>query len=246
MCLLLKSFWMLCSFLFIMNVIQLMAGEWVIVANAPSMTAKQIGAVISGLKIMALDGAANRLRDCNLLPDVILGDFDSIQDIDYWGIREIFGGIDSSSEPYLGRFGILIVPAKDQDFTDLEKGILFCDSNDADSICIINATGGRLDHTLGNIGMLRKYHRPDRSLVMLTETEQIEYVKDGTTTIEGPVGAQCAIMGYPEAVMTTTGLAYNGEGYPLRLGYQESTCNTLAMPSATIVIKGEALVIKPR
>ncbi|MFA6916525.1 MAG: thiamine diphosphokinase [Parachlamydiales bacterium] len=204
---------------------------------------EQVNTFIPNKKLLVLDGAANHFMGGTLFPNVILGDFDSILNAEYWGIQNQFDSIDNCTKPYPGYFGVLIVPAKNQDFTDLEKGIHFCDSSLADSIVILNATGGRLDHTLGNIGFLKKYYRPDRKITLVTRTECVEYVKDATVMLTGPVGSVCAILGYPEAKMTTTGLTYNGQNYPLSIGLQESICNTLAEPTATINIQGEALVI---
>jgi thiamine pyrophosphokinase len=219
--------------------------EWVIVADGPFVSSNQISKTIQGRQIMALDGAADHMKAEGIYPHIILGDFDNIKDVDFWGVKETFEQITNFSEPYSGNFGVLIVPAKDQDYTDLEKGIIFCDQHEAKSIIILNAVGGRMDHTLGNIGLLRKHYKKERPLYIDTESQRIEFIRDGTTQIFGNIGDHCAVMGYPEAIMTTTGLTYNGQDYPLKLGMQESVCNTLAEPIATVEIQGEALVIHP-
>ena len=54
------------------------------------------------------------------------------------------------------------------------------------------------------------------------------------------------MMGYPQALMTTSGLAYNGDEYLLQLGVQESVCNRIVDAKSTISIQGEALVILPK
>lgn len=81
---------------------------------------------------------------------------------------------------------------------------------------------------------------------MMTEKEQIFYLSDADIMVEGEVGENCAILGYSQAFMTTSGLAYNGDKYLLQLGVQESTCNTIIDSLATISIQGEALVILPK
>lgn len=231
-----------CLFSCLIN-FSLQATDWLIVAHAPSFSEKRLLNMSKNRMLVALDGVADDLKKYKIYPHVILGDFDSIKNKEFWGIKETFHEIDNSSAPYKGNFDVLIVPAKDQDHTDLEKAILFCDKQKASSIIILNATGGRMDHTLGNIGVLRKYHKKERPLAIYTRTEKIEYLKDGSTTIHGKPGDNVAIMGYPEAFMTTEGLAYNGKNFQLKLGLQESTCNSLAQNKATIDIQGEALVI---
>ena len=182
-------------------------------------------------------------KSLHLYPDYILGDFDSVEDRAYWGISAV---IDEQHAPYMGNFGTLIVPAMDQNCTDLEKGIIYCDQAKATSLLIVQATGGRMDHTLVNMGLLKKYDRPDRDLIILTEKEQIFYLCNAEIVVEGGVGESCAIMGYPQALMTTSGLAYNGDEYLLQLGVQESVGNTIIESGATISIRGEALVILPK
>lgn len=229
--------------LFMFLPVGICADHWVIIANSPEFCIESIQKNLASKKILALDGAANFLKTYNITPDVILGDFDSIQDKHFWGVEEMFNQINENSMPYLGHFGVTIVPAKNQDLTDLEKGILFCDSHKAESITILNATGGRFDHTLGNIGFLKKYHLPSRPLCIISGDEKIEFVRDATICIQGEIGSACGIIGFPEAVMTTQGLKYNGQGYTLKLGFQESICNTLDSETASISIQGDALVI---
>lgn len=220
--------------------------SWVIVANGPTINSDQLKERLKNRKILVLDGAANRFKDLGLYPDYILGDFDSVEDPAYWGISTLFSELGDEALPYSGNFGTTIVPAKDQNHTDLEKGILFSDKLNASSIHIVQATGGRMDHTLGNLGALKKYYKPERELVLITETEQIFYLCNQAIAIEGGVGGHCAVMGYPKAFMTTTGLAYNGKDYLVELGVQESTCNMIEDPNATISIQGEALIILPK
>ena len=218
--------------------------SWVIIANGNEVELSELKN--QDQKVLVLDGAANRFKELSFYPDVILGDFDSIEDPAYWGIKETFSSISENSVPYIGNFSVWIVPAMDQNHTDLEKAIIYCDAAKADSILIVQATGGRMDHTLGNLGTLRKYYRPNRPLVIQTEDEQIFYLKNEKAFIEGGKGENCAVMGYPKASMTTVGLAYNGYEYPLELGICESTCNALVASQAVISICGEALIILPK
>lgn len=212
---------------------------WTIVANGSPLSIEELQERTNNRKTVYLDGAVNCLKSLNLYPDCILGDFDSIDDLAYWGV------IKERSLPYIGNFGVSIIPAEDQNHTDLEKGILYCDSKGADSIQIVQATGGRMDHLLGNLGLLKKYHRPNRELILLTENEQIHFLRDQEISIEGGIGGPCAILGYPEANITTSGLAYNSSSYLVKLGMQESICNAINEHKASISVEGEALVILP-
>ena len=147
--------------------------SWVIVANGPPLPVNELKESLKGRKVLALDGAVNRFKSLELYPDYILGDFDSVEDPEYWGISAIFSEIAEHHCPYRGNFGAIIIPVMDQNCTDLEKGIVYCDKAKATSLLIVQATEGRMDHTLGNIGLLKKHYRPDRDLTIVTEKEQI-------------------------------------------------------------------------
>ena len=51
----------------------------------------------------------------------------------------------------------LVVPTPDQDFADLEKAVLLARERGATHIAMLGATGGRMDHTLGNFALLQRY-----------------------------------------------------------------------------------------
>src|SRR3990167_7230774 len=162
--------------------------HYAIVANGPFLPKSLIMEAIAGKKIIALDGAANKLAKIGVIPHVILGDFDSITEEggkEIWGIHSTFNEIDDHSAEYSCNFGTQIVPAKNQDLTDLAKAIRYCDEHGAASIDILCVTEGRFDHTWGNMGTLRSEYRPDRRLRVLTATEVITFVKDSAIAITG-------------------------------------------------------------
>ena len=217
--------------------------SWLIIANGQERPLRVLEEKAEGRSVLVLDGACNRLEGGSFLPNFILGDFDSVENPEYWGIKETFSALGPDATPYEGRFSITIVPAKNQDLTDLDKGLSFCESMGADSILVLQAHGSRMDHTLANIGLLRKHYRPDRLLILETEDEQLFYVKDARVLLQGPIGAACAVVGCSTALMTSEGLAYNGENYLLDFGVQGSTSNALSAEEASIAIQGEALFI---
>lgn len=203
--------------------------HFVIIANGTFHTKEIIEEVIRGKTIIALDGAANKLRKLNIKPDVILGDFDSIND----------------SLSFFQTKKVLIVPAKNQDFTDLQKGIQYCDTQNAESIHIICAHGRDEDHHQSNFRTLRKEYKKERPIYLHSETQTLRQAKDETITFDGCVGDKCGIVAAPAGSFTSTGLKYNGKNYELNYGHSESTSNELISDSATVTITGEALVIMP-
>lgn len=88
--------------------------------------------------IIAADGGYNNLKKAGLTPDVLLGDLDSIGQI-----------------PQNCPFEIRTFP-KDKDYTDIELAIEFALEHGCSHICLVGATGSRLDHSIANIMLLRK------------------------------------------------------------------------------------------
>lgn len=88
--------------------------------------------------VIALDGAYQRLKDLQVKPDIVIGDFDSIGEYE--------------ADP-----DITYIKIEDQETTDLEKGLNYLLSNDFKDVNLIWSTGYRLDHTLSNISVMGKY-----------------------------------------------------------------------------------------
>ena len=219
--------------------------KYLIVADGPFLPKDIISEVAADKIIIALEGAANQLAKRGIMPDVILGDFDSIENSNWWGITNTFDDIDEKSEPYIGRHGIIIVPAKNQEFTDFQKAIQYCDQQKAETIDIVCATGGRMDHTLSNIRTLRMAYKSERIIYLHTESQTLQFATTGEYVMRGRKGDYCGILAFPEAKFSSKGLAYNGDSYPLKFGISESTSNLLNQDSAEITIEGEALLIMP-
>lgn len=90
--------------------------------------------------IIAIDAGLNHVDELNIVPDYLIGDFDSVSD--------------SLLEKYLN-CEILKYPAK-KDFTDLELSIELAISKGAKEIVLLCALGKRFDHTLANLYSLIK------------------------------------------------------------------------------------------
>ncbi len=92
-------------------------------------------------KLIAADGAARYVFANGLMPDLIIGDFDSF---------------DINSVP--DDFDIARLRADyNQDTNDFEKILDFCLNNQLNDILIFGLHGGELEHTLNNISVFKKY-----------------------------------------------------------------------------------------
>lgn len=211
--------------------------EFCIIANSPILKKSLISKVISGKKILALDGAVGILRKYSIKPDIIFGDFDSI-DLDmqnYYGIKTVL----ETNAPYLGNYGVLVVPAYDQNFTDLEKAIQYCDSESAKNITIIGATGGREDHHEALKIALKQYYSPLRKIFVHSEYGTMCYVENETVSFNGKSGDICGFVLQGEGSVISEGLLYQCKGHSY------SVSNKMLENVASFNVSGGALLFLP-
>ena len=91
--------------------------------------------------VYAVDGGARRLKDLAVVPQLLLGDFDSLDlgEVEEW--KQAGTAIRSFPE--------------EKDWTDMELALDAAVKNGAASVTILGGhSAGRLDHTLANIGLL--------------------------------------------------------------------------------------------
>lgn len=222
-----------------------MKNDYIIIANGIFQVKEIISEAVAGKTILALDGAANKLSKIGIHPQIILGDFDSIEDHENWGIHSTFAKMQDCTIPYLGQEGVIIVPRKDQQFCDLNKAIHYCDNQGAHSITVICALGGRLDLHEATLRALKSEYKTSRSLLLHNDQNTIRFIKDETIVMTGVIGDKCAILAYPQATLTCSGLQYSVQNYELCLGKADSISNSLISETATVTVTGEALVIMP-
>ena len=147
--------------------------------------------------LICVDSGGNFLKDCNIIPNYLVGDFDSINKVSL----EYFKNSECK---------ILQYP-KDKDFTDTELALELALKLNSDSIIFLGCTGTRIDHLFGNLGLLRicleerveAYIKDDNNSILLT---------DKPLKIVGEPGSTFSLQAFSEAV---TNLTLEGSKYPL-------------------------------
>ncbi len=203
--------------------------DWLLIANGAPVSRAKLRTLANNKSIMVLDGAYEYVKHCDLQIDILLGDFDSIN-------PAVLAQVKTTS--------VQVVHAPDQNKTDLEKGILYLDQLSARSIVIAAATGQRLQHTLYNLRILKKFHEVTRPLQLVTEDEYINYVENDELPISGKINDSIGILGFPEARITSMGLKYEVEDYPLQFELAASVANALMQEQASVKVQGGALIIR--
>lgn len=189
---------------------------------------------IEGDIIICADGGARHLRALNLIPDLLLGDFDSINKEDYNYYRE-------------KDVKILKFP-EDKDYTDTELAIEEAFTYGASEITLIGATGGRLDHTLANVFLLKKILEKGIIGKIITGSDELILTKD-YARINGNSSDKLTILALDKEVIgvTTVGLLYQLKDETLYCGSSRGVSNSfIANFGEVFVKKGILMIIKSR
>ena len=199
-----------------------------IIADGEAISLSKLQELATDKTVMVLDGAYHQIHDTGMRIDYLLGDFDSITP------ELLKAARDQGTE---------VIHTPDQDFTDLEKAIQYCQNNDMQEIDIAAATGLRLDHTLYNLRLLKRFHGKCAQLSLVTEIEKIVFLKDESVSLSVKDKQPLALMAFPKAVVTSSGLEYDMDRYLLAFAESESTSNSIVASEAVIDVDGEALLI---
>jgi thiamine pyrophosphokinase len=109
-------------------------------APAPGASALLPGLAAEADLVVAVDGGGSVCLEARVVPDIVLGDFDSLPSADL--DRLVLQGA-----------SVIEYPA-DKDASDLELALVEVRSRGANSVVITAASTGRLDHTLAVLAVL--------------------------------------------------------------------------------------------
>jgi len=162
----------------------------VILANGLFPKAGKCLDVLETAKIViCCDGAADKLVNYGLSPDVIVGDMDSI------------------SERTRDQFAEIMIRSDDQDSNDLTKAVRFCISENYTSVIVLGATGLREDHTLGNISLMMEYF-PHIEVRIMSDFGMFSLLRSGEHVPSYP-GEKISVLSIDNTIrVTSEGLKY--------------------------------------
>ncbi len=196
----------------------------VIIANGEYPTHQYpISFIKSASYTICLDGALELTLKNGVMPDIIIGDGDSILPI----LKE--------------QYSHLLLLNTDQNTNDLTKAINYCREKGLKNIKIVAASGKREDHTLGNISLLLEYMN-DADVEMITDYGIFTPIVS-TTKFESIAGQQVSIFNIDNTPITSHNLKY-----PLREmildNLWKGTLNESLGKWFTIETKGKTIVYR--
>ena len=170
--------------------------------------------------VVCCDGGANEYIERGCLPNIIIGDGDSL------------------SETNRLKYADLIYHNPDQETNDQTKAVQYLLSKGKSKIAIVGATGKREDHTIGYVSLLMEYMRMGAEVRSCTYYGVFVPCKD-TCVFECRPGQQVSIFNF-----TAKGLKSKGLAYPIYdfTSWWQGTLNRCTDASFTIEAEGEYLV----
>jgi thiamine pyrophosphokinase len=182
--------------------------------------------------IICCDGAAYNMAQAKIKPDVIIGDMDSIDAAQLENYR--MTGIEIIKYP------------SEKDFTDTELALDYALKLDPVRVHIWGALGGRIDHTLANIFLLKKGDEAGIKTCLLDEYGEA-FLAQKEVVFTDAVGCTVSILALSPKVegITLNGFAYLLNNETLRKGETRGLSNYIKESPARInFLSGELLVIR--
>ena len=180
--------------------------------------------------IIGVDGGAEHILKLKLIPNVILGDFDSLS---------------KKTKQALKKYSIEYVryPRK-KDFTDGELAIKFAIKRGFKDIIVTGLLGTRVDHLLGNILLLLKKEYADINLKIVEGKQEIYLIRKHTI-IHGKKGDTISFIPIDGSVndITSAGLEYDLGNYKLSLQGNRGISNRMTKNQAELTIKKGILLV---
>lgn len=171
--------------------------------------------------VVCADGGLRPMRALGITPQVAVGDFDSAS-------RSLLA--------WARKRGILLLThPREKDETDTELAIQYALRVGATTIDLVGVLGGRLDHTLANIGLLVALARKHRRAHIVHGDTEV-FLATPRASIPGRVGDRVSLIPLSARV---TGVSTHGLKYPLadstlRMDATRGISNEITAPSAHV------------
>lgn len=180
--------------------------------------------------LICADKGADFLYKFNIIPDFIVGDCDSMDPaaLDFF----IKKGCNFKRFP------------KDKDFTDTELAFKLAVEKKADEIIFLGCTGTRIDHVLGNIGILLRCTEYKIN-ARITDDYNTIYFTDKPLTIKGKEGSYFSLQAFSGSVygLTIENAKFPLYNYTLSAGDPRTISNEFKDKPVNIIFKSGKLLI---
>lgn len=180
--------------------------------------------------VITADSGARHCRELQIVPDYLIGDFDSVSDTDYKAMAD--SGVQIVSYP------------AEKDMTDSEIAVELACEKGCDSVILLAAIGSRLDHSLSNISILKKLHDMGIEGLIADEHNEIRLISSSISLKreEGVFITLLPLAGCVKGV-TTEGLYYPLSDATLEVGSSRGVSNRFSADIAVVTVREGYLLI---
>lgn len=193
--------------------------------------------------VIAADGGWEKATAIGLLPDLLVGDADSLSE-------ERFAELAAAGVP-IERSPV----AKDE--SDAELAVLAAFRQGATHVTVLGALGGkRFDHAMANVGLLGLPGPGEAEVELLDGTTRVRLLRasateggSATCSLAGGIGDLVSLLplGVPASGITTEGLLYPLRGETLPPGPARGLSNVRIAADASVTLRqGSLLVVETR
>lgn len=180
--------------------------------------------------IVACDGGLGHCRKMMIVPDIMVGDFDSANSNDAAFFEE--RGVEKIAYP------------RKKDMTDMEIGINIALEKGADEIYILGGLGCRFDHSLANVHILVHPVSKGVKTCLVDEHNIITLVMD-SLDINGSEGQTVSLIPLTTEVtgVTTKNLEYSLLNRTMSIGTSVGVSNVMTDEYANISVDNGILIV---
>ena len=175
--------------------------------------------------IIAADKGFKTLGKRNIVPDLILGDFDSL------------GSIPTGEN-------VMVLPIEKDD-TDMAFAVKYALDKGIRQIFILGGIGKRLDHSFANIQLLSYIKRCGGRGFLLSDNEMLTVISDESIKLTGKAGQRVSVFSLSEKSMGVCerGFKYTLDNAELSNGFPLGVSNELAGERGEISVSSGELLI---
>ncbi|MCI6653578.1 MAG: thiamine diphosphokinase [Ruminococcus sp.] len=200
----------------------------VIISGSPDTSVEEIKTLCTDDDfIVCADSGYTFARKAGLNPDLIIGDFDSLEE-----------ELPTDTEV------VKLNTVKDD--TDTEHCVMECIRRGYKDFLLLGSVGGRTDHTFANIAILSFLSEYNYHGVARNNGEEIQILKEGTYNMDGKKGLTFSVFPYGcESVnVTYKGAKYPLDSYTLTYNVSRGISNVFSDDNAEIVVnRGRAILL---
>jgi len=203
--------------------------KMIIIASGPIDHLQYFKPLLERNKVIAVDGGLNHLHKLGIKPEVLIGDFDSIDT----SLLELSKDIPVYEHPTR------------KDFTDSEIAIDYVINQSPDEVILMGVTGHRIDHMITNINLLKRFVNRGILAYVLDYHNKVYYC-NSDIELEGNVGDLLSIVPLTSSVhkIKTYGLEYPLDDETLYFHESSGVSNVFSEPKVRIETgSGEFLII---